>query len=226
MDWRGRMKALTFSYDDGVEQDVRLIDILNRYGMKCTFNLNSGQASPSNSWERGGVTIRRIDSSRYRSIYRGHEPACHALTHPHLEKLSEDAIDRELREDKANLERWFGVSVQGMAYPFGTYDDRVARVAESVGLRYARSTVSTRSFDMPGDLMRMPATCHHKDPALPELIDRFLAARPVRPALFYIWGHSYEFDIDNNWQVIEDACKALAGREDVFYGTNAQTLLG
>jgi peptidoglycan/xylan/chitin deacetylase (PgdA/CDA1 family) len=220
------MKALTFSYDDGIEQDVRLIDIFNRYGMKCTFNLNSGQASPTSSWVRNGVTIRRIDASRYAAVYRGHEPACHTLTHPHLENETDDEIDLQLRGDKANLEKWFGVTVQGMAYPFGTYDDRVLRIVVANGLQYARTVISTRSFNLPADLLRLPATCHHKDPALPELIDRFLALTPEQPALFYIWGHSYEFDTDNNWQVIDDACKALSGREDIFYCTNAEALLG
>ena len=42
----GLGKALTLSYDDGVEQDIKLIDILNRYGLKCTFNLNSGCYAP------------------------------------------------------------------------------------------------------------------------------------------------------------------------------------
>lgn len=30
---QGRAKALTLSYDDGVEQDIRLIEILNRHGL-------------------------------------------------------------------------------------------------------------------------------------------------------------------------------------------------
>lgn len=36
-----KRKAVTFSYDDGVTQDIRLIEMLNRYNLKCTFNLNS-----------------------------------------------------------------------------------------------------------------------------------------------------------------------------------------
>ena len=35
------MKALTFSYDDGVEQDRRLVELFNKNNLKCTFNLNS-----------------------------------------------------------------------------------------------------------------------------------------------------------------------------------------
>ena len=38
----GRLKAVTFSYDDGVRQDERLIEIFDKYGVKGTFNINSG----------------------------------------------------------------------------------------------------------------------------------------------------------------------------------------
>ena len=44
----GLKRALTLSYDDGVEQDVRLIEIMNRHGLKGTFNLNSGAYAPDN----------------------------------------------------------------------------------------------------------------------------------------------------------------------------------
>lgn len=40
--FNGKKKAITFSYDDGVTQDIRLIELLDKYGLKCTFNLNSG----------------------------------------------------------------------------------------------------------------------------------------------------------------------------------------
>ena len=39
--WNGKLKAVTFSYDDGVTQDIRLIEIFNKYNLKATFNLNS-----------------------------------------------------------------------------------------------------------------------------------------------------------------------------------------
>ena len=39
--YMGYRKALTFSYDDGIEQDRKLVDIFNHYGMKATFNLNT-----------------------------------------------------------------------------------------------------------------------------------------------------------------------------------------
>ena len=39
---KGKRKALTLSYDDGVEQDIRLIENMKQHGLKGTFNLNSG----------------------------------------------------------------------------------------------------------------------------------------------------------------------------------------
>ena len=77
---------------------------------------------------------------------------------------------------------------------------------------------------MPQDPLRLNATCHHNDDKLFELAEQFLAAKPEEPMLFYVWGHSYEFDVNNNWERIEEFCKMLGGRDDIFYGTNAQCL--
>ena len=37
-----KLKAVTLSYDDGVRQDKRLISIMQKYGLKGTFNINAG----------------------------------------------------------------------------------------------------------------------------------------------------------------------------------------
>ena len=39
----GKSKVLTLSYDDGVVQDIRFIEILDKYGLKGTFNINTGR---------------------------------------------------------------------------------------------------------------------------------------------------------------------------------------
>ena len=56
--WQGKKKAVTFSFDDGVTQDIRLIEILNRYGLRGTFNLNSELLGKAGSLERNGKTVR------------------------------------------------------------------------------------------------------------------------------------------------------------------------
>ncbi|MBQ8577900.1 MAG: polysaccharide deacetylase family protein [Clostridia bacterium] len=229
--FNGKMKALTFSYDDGITTDGRLIDILNRYGMRGTFNLNS-----ATHVERGNPRMERIAKDRktqvarywrdeLADVYKGHEIAVHALTHPDLTKLSEEECCHEILADVENLTAYFGTKPVGMAYPYGTHNDAVVNVLRDCGIRYSRTTVSTRRFDIPCDLLRLPATCHHNDAALMELAEQFVNAEPETPMLFYVWGHSYEFADRDNWDVIERFCDYMAGRDDIFYGTNAEVLL-
>ena len=82
------------------------------------------------------------------------------------------------------------------------------------------------SFDVQQDLLRFQSTCHHADPELMALAKKFVESDPDKPQIFYVWGHSYEFDVNNNWNVIEDLCKYLSGRDDIFFGTNSEVLLG
>ena len=221
----GKMKALTLSYDDGVEQDRRLMEILNRYGIKGTFNLNSGLQSRASEWTRGDVVIRRMNIARLPELYRDHEVAVHSLTHPYLENLDRETVINEIEQDKINLERIFGLEILGMAYPFGTYNDTVVEAVRGCNLRYARGVKSTYSFDIPQDLLTYQPTIHHGDPALMDLAKAFIALKPSRPSVFYLWGHSYEFDVDNTWQEMEDFCRLVSNKDDIYYATNAQALL-
>jgi peptidoglycan/xylan/chitin deacetylase (PgdA/CDA1 family) len=220
-----KMKRLTFSYDDGVEQDRKLVEIFKRYRLQCTFNLNSGIQSGAGGWQKNDVFIKRMNIRGLPALYEGHEIAVHSLTHPHLESLDDDTIRNELEQDKLNLERIFGKPVRGMAYPYGAYDDRVIRIAHETGLRYARGVGVTGNFDIPPDLMTYCSTCHHADPRLMELAERFIKLKAETPQVFSVWGHSYEFDVDRNWQVLEDFCKIISGRDDIAYCTNAEALL-
>ncbi|MDR1400117.1 MAG: polysaccharide deacetylase family protein [Treponema sp.] len=219
----GTMKALTLSYDDGVEQDKRLVEILNKYHIKATFNLNSGIQTGASKWESHGCPIRRMNIAGLPALYAGHEVAVHSLTHPHLQELDSDTIRNELEQDKINLERIFQTPVYGMAYPYGTFNQQVVDVAKACGLRYSRGVVSTHSFDLPPDLLVYQPTCHHKDPQVLQLVQTFLdMEQPDTHKVFYLWGHSYEFDVDDNWHIIEEFCKLVAGRHDIFYASNAE----
>jgi peptidoglycan/xylan/chitin deacetylase (PgdA/CDA1 family) len=207
------------------------VEILNRHGLKAAFNLNSGVQSGASFWvnkdaEGRDVRIRRMNVRGLAELYAGHEIAVHGLTHPHLETLDGESVRNELEQDKLNLERIFGIPVHGMAYPFGTYNDTVLRAAAACGLKYGRGVTSSYSFDVPADLLAYQPSCHHADPRLMELAERFIKLRPAVPQVFYVWGHSYEFDTGRNWGLIEDFCRLMARRDDIFYATNAQALLG
>lgn len=221
----GRAKALTLSYDDGVEQDIRLLDIMKKHGLKGTFNLNSGIYAEEGTVYPQGQIHRRMTASQVTKLYAksGQEVAVHGLTHPWLEQLPDHMMMRELILDRENLENQFHTIVRGMAYPFGTFDDRVVECVRRAGLVYARTVISSHKFDLPSDWLRLEATCHHNDPKLGELTEQFITGNPERHAwLFYLWGHSYEFEAKDNWNVIEEFAEKVGSRSDIWYATNLQ----
>ena len=229
-DFYGKKKAITFSYDDGVTQDERLIALFNKYGMKCTFNLNSGTLGKAGMLLREGVDVthNKIDPARVRELYAGHEVATHSVTHPYLTRLSDDEIVREIEDDRIRLSELVGYDVVGHAYPMGDCDRRVADVLrDRTGVKYARTVVSTHSFDIQEDkFLFNPTVYHHREmEEMFRLGEEFLNLKTDEPKLFYIWGHAYEFDIHNDWKRFEEFLEMMSGRGEVFYGTNTECLL-
>ena len=232
--WNGKNKAITFSYDDGVTQDVRLIEIFNRHGLKATFNLNSELLGKEGRLDRPEYSVlhNKVAPQDVRSIYAGHEVAVHTLTHPRLPAIADDnEIIRQVEQDRLNLSELVGYEVVGMAYPCGgeNNDDRVAKIIrEHTGVRYARALKSHKTFSIYPDLYRFQSTVHHHGAwdEMWALADRFLSEESDEPMLFYIWGHAYEFDIfPERWEQFDEFCKKISSRDDIFYGTNREVLL-
>lgn len=225
----GLAKALTLSYDDGVETDIRLIDIMQKNGLLGTFNLNTGLYAPEGTVYPAGQAARRMSRSQIEKCYKGTgmEVAVHGRSHTYLDRDPVTKCAYQIVKDREDLEEMFGVIVRGMAYPFGTYNDDVIRIARDCGIVYSRTTRATHGFDMPQEPLKLDPTCHHADEQLMPLLDRFLKEDRLRirnPWMFYLWGHSYEFDAADNWNVIEDFCRAAGGHEDVWYATNIQII--
>ena len=225
MRWNGKNKAVTFSYDDGVISDIRLVELLNRYGLKATFNLNSGLLGTDHRWTCGNFEVCRLPVEGLRQLYAGHEIALHGRLHLHPVGLDEAGMREEMLADKQALEALFGTRIRGMAYAFGEYDPPLVSYLRQMGLGYGRTVEASHSFDIPKDLMTFAPTCHHDDPQVFELVDRFLQSPGDTPQLMYIWGHAYEFDAWNGWERFEQLCRRLSGHGDIYYGTNAGVFL-
>lgn len=220
-------KALTFSYDDGIEQDRKLVEIFNKYGMKATFNLNTGIQTPESNFEIEGVYINRMKQEGLEELYKGHEIATHGLTHAAPTGMTKEQLDEEFLTDMSNIERIYGTYPVGMAYAYGCVDDEVVKYLKSIGIKYGRTVEASHSFEIPKEPLKLKATCHHDDDMLFELAEKFLKAEPKEneQILFYVWGHSYEFDVNNNWDRMEEFCKMMSGKADIFYGTNRECLV-
>ncbi|MBQ3115654.1 MAG: polysaccharide deacetylase family protein [Clostridia bacterium] len=221
-------KALTLSYDDGVRQDKRLISILDKYGIKATFNINAGLFND----KRDSETVGRMTKEEAVELYSNsvHEIANHGYKHLHWSVFNDATVVNDVIKDRSTLESIFGRVIKGMAYPNGSINctETTVDILKKCGINYARTTQNTEKFDIPTDWLKMGATCHHNNPKLMQLAEEFLDSTPKKyfwantPKLFYLWGHSYEFDNNNNWEVIEKFCEFVGGKEDVWYATNGE----
>ncbi len=219
-----KMKAFTMSFDDGMIEDERLISIFDKYGIKGTFNLNSMRIQEP-IYERSVFKVKDV-----RSLYfsGGHEVAVHGVRHLSLGEVDSAAAVYDVVEDRRLLEGYFGKIVMGMAYANGSYDEQAKRVLKCCNIKYARTVRSTYEFSIPADWLEWDATCHQRDEKLFDLAEQFLLPNNGinymrrSPQLFYVWGHSYEFNCEEEWERIERFCQKIGGKESVWYATNGE----
>lgn len=240
----GYKKYFTLSFDDGLEQDKRLIKLLKKYDMKATFNISAGLYGQKNyvgyrknmGWFETSephrdshykyVEHNRIPKDEVRQVYDGFEIASHAYEHEMLTKLSSEELERSITTDIKELSGWFGYEVVGHAYPYGITSDPVMQCLKRHGIQYARGVESSGKFHVSGDLLYYHPTCWFGERKTERLLDQFIEIRAEKePLLFYMWGHSYEMDYGTklcSWERIESILEKAAGKEDVVYCTNKE----
>ena len=205
-----KLKALAFSYDDGNIADRKLAGIFDKNGMRGTFHIPSAwlKTKPQN----------RVTEAEIKTLYAGHEISGHGANHLSMPRLPQEKLEQELDEEIANWKRITGKKILGYAYPYGSYSDKVIAELKKRNLLYSRTVGKNRSFDLPADFLRWDPQAHHKQ-NIDQLADKYLALKPEKMTVLLIWGHSYEFAKANNWQIIEDFCKKMSGKKDIFYAT-------
>ncbi len=228
----GKEKALTFSYDDGVNADIRFAELLSKYNLKGTFNIN-GQYVRDNT---NDFHLSR-EQIQENIVSKGHEIAIHGEYHiapgnvPAKDGIADALLCRR------NLENAFAKIIRGMAYPDsgitrmknGACYDEIKSYLKMLGIVYSRTLGGdNNSFEMPNDWYAWMPTAHHNNSKLFEYLDEFITLKipeyhaACQPKLFYLWGHSYEFDNDNSWDRIEEFCKMASGNENIWYATNIE----
>jgi len=213
----GRHKAITMSYDDGKIMDRRLVSIFNQYGLKGTFHLNSGLFG-----ETRNHTYPYISKEEVKELYFGHEISCHTCTHATLTRTPAVLVMEEIIENRKDLEFLSGYPVVGMSYPNGCYNENIKQFLKQAGIVYSRTTKETGRFDLPDDFLEWHPTCHHNHHLL-ELAERFVNLEfSERLCLLYVWGHSYEFERDQNWELMERFGEMAGNRDEIWYATNAE----
>ena len=229
----GKTKAVTFSFDDGVTQDVRMVQLLNKYGLKATFFINSGRIGNPGISVRGHACYRLAEKHLV-DTYAGHEVASHTIGHVDLPSCDDAEVIRQVEEDRVKLSEIMGYEILGLAYPGDpkgreNYDERcIDLIRKYTGIRYARTVgCGNRDWALPTDLymIRPNMSMRAFDESL-EIVERFISANPTEPQVLHLMGHCYEMDFaSENWYRMEQVLEKLSGRDDIFYGTNKEVYL-
>jgi len=201
-------------WDDGVLDDVRLIEILRRHGAKASFNLNLGTqpAQRKASWVYRGVKdVWKLGKDELRDVYQGFTIANHTAKHLKLTEVPrEDAVE-DIRVGRDLLEQHFGCEVTGFVYPCGVYNPEVERIVKETGHIYARTTKNVACAFPPERPMAFHSNCHF---AAADFSDRFELAKAEGHPVFYVWGHSYEHLTDDDWAATESKIARISADPD------------
>lgn len=218
----GKRRAFNISYDDGVIQDIRFVELLNRCGLKGTFNLNYGLTHSGFTWTHEcGMTVRRLREQEVSAIYQGHEIASHSYSHPYFDNMAEGDILKELGADKFFLERLSGREVAGYATPFYFYSDLMADCVKHCGFEYARISEESNDYSIPDDFYRWRGSKFHWDEDLEDFVQGFLET-DQELALCQLVGHSYDLDVLDMWDRMERICHAVGNAPDVWAATHIE----
>jgi len=194
-------------WDDGVSTDIPLIEVLRRYESKATFNLNAGLISKerSNGWKYQNIEVARLGWNEMLDIYDGFVIANHSLMHPRLEQISVDDARKDIVDGRKQLQDFFGASILGFAYPYGSYSDAVMDIIQDAGHTYARTTKNVPLVFPPENAMEFHPTCKFNTE---DFYERYEKAKEC--GVFYFWGHSYEITTDEILRDFEAKIKYIS----------------
>lgn len=221
----GKRKAFTISYDDNITQDERLIQLMEKYRIKGTFNIIPNWFSAEDATFPEGETYINVTQKKALQIYNSPnvEVANHGFDHTKMTSLPTYLQMEDIVKCRKKLEALYDGMITGFAYPYGWYNDDLKDILRLAGITYARRVQSTHSFDMPEDWLDLQPTCHHAEPELVDLTTRFINDKVYEGSyMFYVWGHTFEFDQQDNWYIIENLFKEVYGRDDIWYATNGE----
>lgn len=204
------MKLFVFAIDDGTIFDKKVIDIFNRYGIKATFNLNSGLQDFV--WYKDWLEVRRLKLDENKDIYDGHEVASHSLTHPFLTSMSDEDVYKEVKEDIDNLESIFHREITTFSFPFDGFDERTIDIVRRAGISHIILPAIDDSFRLPIDNHHIKVTSWNIDDALLK-VQAFI--KDEKAEIFVYLSHSYDYEYGNSYDKLEELCRIVNENKDI-----------
>lgn len=210
-------------WDDGVINDMKVVELCRKYGAKATFNLNPGLmgdergeiswcGTGKNAWNYHGFACGKLAKKDIGEVYEGFEVASHCWKHENADSMpAEEWIQRAISARKF-LEDIVQKPCLGFAWPCGRTTPETAKALREAGFAYGRTTVNSRNITSCADTMLLPSNCHFQNNQFYSLYE---AAKEAGEEVFYFWGHSYEmYEYDKLWEQYEMKLQYISNDPD------------
>ena len=198
-------KIFLLSFDDGTVHDAAFVQLLNRHGIPCTFNLNSGLEDFV--WEFEGNPVRRQRLADTVGQYRGHEIASHSVHHHLMTELTAPQVAYVVEEDCKRLKALYGMKEIGFGTPFDQLGEREIKIIRKF-VRYIRIPQGVETFELPEDPYHIPIHALFNQPDIRERI-KAVAENDLEDSVFVVAGHSYDCEVLDLWEYMEELLKYI-----------------
>lgn len=203
-------------WDDGVLNDIKLTDLLRKYGAKATFNLNPAlhyaKERFHSGWKYKDYSPGKLAWNEVTSVYEGFDVASHTMCHCNAGMVDDKVFFAEAVMAKDILEDLFQKECTGFAWPCGKYTEKTADMLLEAGFTYGRTVETTERVSGFAHPMTLHSSCHFMSP---DFWNAFEKAKTT-DGIFYFWGHSYEMmDDPELWGEFENKLRRLAADNEV-----------
>lgn len=230
---------VTTSWDDGHPLDLKLADLLDKYGIKGTFYV------PLENKEH-----RVMRCSALREIASRFEIGGHTVNHLYLDTLDEPKAHYEISACKSLLQEFTGNTISAFCFPGGKYSQRDIDLARKAGFLFSRTTAFFHHRIDPDrpvvnttvqayrhstfDLLKHCIKRGHLGPILRNnffipynhqffpLANRLLQQISRQKGIFHLWGHSWEIEQYGLWDELEKTFRMLRSMDNTLYLDNTE----
>ncbi len=223
------LRIITTSWDDGSIVDLKVAELLSKYGIKGTFYIPKS------------LFARPLGKSEIRGLAQSFEIGAHTLNHADLTKIPLSEAKAEIAGSKAYLEDLLGHPISMFCYVSGKYNPEIKRLVKDSGFMAAR-TIKRGSLALPSDPYEWAVTSYlgrgrphlaggtwlRPDISIKGLWDwetraKLLFEQFLRSGgVYHIWGHSLEYEVNLQWAKLERVLAYIARQANVSYLNNGE----
>jgi peptidoglycan/xylan/chitin deacetylase (PgdA/CDA1 family) len=224
---------VTTSWDDGSILDLKLGELLTKYGIKGTFYIPR--------FSKRITPMQKIDLLE---LSAKHEIGAHTLNHAHLTLIPPSEAKTEIEGSKSYLEDITGKKINMFCYPFGEFNGDTKQIIKAAGFIGARTVrfnglknipdpyefgittaASNHQSDESGEIAKYSQAVSIKSLSDWEVKAKILFDLALEEGgIWHLWGHSWEIGDHNDWDKLERVLNYISHRPGVIYTSNGETI--